>query len=116
MALQVAKLAERLGTAGMSTFVRLVARVRAYVLLKMTQLSELPLAYLASIRLYTKMYPRVLREIRRICERLRALRTLVRFRLSHVNLRVKLQIRFAPEYLQQTSKNHSNLSSMIGQR
>lgn len=65
----------------------------------MAQLRELPLTDLAAVRLDAEVDPRVLRQVRRVCERLRALVALVRFRLAHVHLRVELQVRLAPEDL-----------------
>lgn len=47
----------------MSAFVRLVTRMRAYVLLQMRQLSKLPLADLTTVRLNAKMDASVLRQI-----------------------------------------------------
>jgi len=64
------------------------------------QLGELPLTDLAAVRLNAQVDPRVLRQIRGVGERLRALRALVRLRLAHVDLRVELQVRLATEYLQ----------------
>lgn len=66
----------------------------------MAQLGELPLANLATVRLNAQVDPRMLRQVRGVGERLGALRALVRLCLTHVNLRVKLQIRLATEYLQ----------------
>lgn len=99
MALQIAQLTEGLRAAGVPTLVRLVACVRADVLLQVTQLRELPLADLAAVRLDAQVDASVLRQVRRVRERLRALRALVRLRLPHVDLRVQLQVRLAPEYL-----------------
>lgn len=70
----------------------------------MAQLRELPLTDLAAVRLDTEVDPRVLRQVRRVCERLRALVALVRFRLAHVHLRMELQVRLAPEDLKQTNE------------
>jgi len=64
------------------------------------QLGELPLTDLAAVRLNAQVDPRVLRQVRGVRERLRALRALVRLRLAHVDLRVELQVRLATEYLQ----------------
>lgn len=66
----------------------------------MAQLGELPLANLATIWLNAQVDPRMLGQVRGVGERLGALRAFVRLRLAHVNLRVKLQIRLATEYLQ----------------
>lgn len=46
------------------------------------------------------MNSRVLRQVRGIRERLRALGALVRLRLTHVDLRVELEIGFAAEDLE----------------
>ena len=48
----------------------------------------------------SKMYPRVLREVARVCEGLVALRAFVRLRLPHVDLRVHLQVRLRTEDLE----------------
>jgi len=97
--LQVGELREGLLTAGMPALVRLVARVRPDVLLQVRELRELPLADLAAVRLDPQVDPRVLRQIRRVGEGLRALGALVRLRLPHVDLRVQLQIGLRAEDL-----------------
>lgn len=63
-------------------------------------MGELPLADLTAVRLNAQVDPRVLGQVRGVCERLRALRALVRLRLAHVDLRVELQVRLATEYLE----------------
>lgn len=63
VALQVAQLAEGLVAPRVATLVRLVARVRADVLLQVGQLGELALADLAAVRLDTEVDARVLRQV-----------------------------------------------------
>lgn len=104
MTLQVAQLTEGLVTAGVTTLVRLVARVRADVLLEVRQLRELALADLAAVRFDAQVDTSVLRQVRAVRERLAALRTLVRLHLTHVQLRVQLQLRLGPKDLQQQTK------------
>lgn len=72
----------------------------------MAQLGELPLANLATVWLNAQVDPRMLGQVRGVGERLGALCALVRLRFAHMNLRVKLQIRLATEYLQ--TKNTPN--------
>lgn len=98
--LQRAELRERLVAPWMATLVRFISCVSAYVLLKVTELGESALADLASIGLYAQMDSCVLRQVRRVGERLRTLRTLVRLRLPHVALRVELQVSLGAENLQ----------------
>ena len=57
------------------------------------------------------MYPRVLREVARVCEGLVALRAFVRLRLPHVDLRVHLQVRLRTEDLQQEEENGRGLGT-----
>lgn len=106
VALQRAELRERLVTAGMATFIRLITRVGAYVLLKVTKLSESALADLASIGLDAQMNSRVLRQVRRVGERLRTLRTLVRLGFPHVALGVELQVSLGAENLDETEREY----------
>lgn len=72
----------------MATLVRLVAGVCAYVLLQVRQLGELALANLTAIRFDAQMYACVLRQIRGIGERFRALSTFVGLGLTHMHLSV----------------------------
>lgn len=75
--------------------------MRAYVLLQMRELCELPLADLTAVGLDAEVDPGVLWQVGAVRERLAALRALVRFGFAHVRLRVQLQFRFAAEHLQQ---------------
>lgn len=88
MRLKVGELREGFRTVRVATFVRLIARVRPNVLLQMRQLCEFALTDFASIRLDAQVNPRVLRQVGGVGERFGALRTLVRFCLSHVHLRM----------------------------
>ena len=83
----------------MPTLVRLVPCVRPDVLLKMGELGELSLADLATVRLDPEVDPRVLRQVGAVGEGLVAGGALVRLGLAHVDLSVKLQIRFRRKYL-----------------
>lgn len=107
VALQRTELRKRLVASGMATFVRLVARVSADVLLKMAQLSETALADLASVRLDAEMNSRVLRQVRRVGERLGTLRTLVRLGFPHVALGMELQVSLGTENLQERNEEKS---------
>lgn len=78
----------------------LLTCVRADVLLEVRQLREFPLADLAAIRFDPQVDPRVLRQVTGIGKGFRALRALVRLRLTHVDLRVQLQVRLRREYLE----------------
>lgn len=97
--LEIRQLGKCFQTTDMSTFVRLVTGVSTDVLLQVGQLGEFPLANLAPVRLDAQVYPSVLRQIAGVCERLIALGTFVGFCLSHVNLRVRLEICFRCENL-----------------
>lgn len=79
MGLKIGQLGERFVAAGIPAFVRFVTGVSADVLLKMGQLSELPLTDLAAVRLYAQVNPGVLRQVRTVRERFRALGAFVRF-------------------------------------
>jgi hypothetical protein len=83
----------------MTALVGLVPGVGPDVLLQVGQLGELPLAYLAPVRLDAQVNPHMLRKVGAVGERLAALAALVRLRLSHVNLSVKLQVGFRSEHL-----------------
>jgi hypothetical protein len=83
----------------MSTLVRLVAGVGADVLLQMRQLGELALADLTTIWFDAQMDAGVLRQVARVGERLGALGTFVGFRLTHMDLRVQLEIGLRAENL-----------------
>ena len=102
MRLEVAELREGLCAVRMSALVRLVARVRADVLLQVTQLGELALANLAAVRLDAQVDARVLRQVRAVGERLGALRAFVRLGLAHVDLRVELQVCLGAKDLHKT--------------
>lgn len=75
----------------------------------MTQLRELALANLAAIRLDAQVDPCVLRQVRAVGERLRALGTFVRLSFTHVNLGVKLQVRLRAKDLQTKSRRYSSI-------
>lgn len=83
----------------MAALVRLVARVGANVLLQMRQLRELALANLTAIGLDSQVDACVLGQVRGVGEGFGTLRTLVRLGLSHVDLSMELQVRFASEDL-----------------
>ena len=83
----------------MTTLVRLVPCVRPDVLLKVGELGELALADLATVRLDPEVDPRVLRKVGAVGEGLVARRALVRLGFAHVDLRVKLEVRFRRKYL-----------------
>lgn len=104
MRLQIAQLRKGLGAVRMTTFVRLVARVRADVLLQVTQLGELALANLAAVRLDAQVDARVLRQVRAVGERLGALGAFVRLGLAHVDLRVELQVCLGAKDLHKTGE------------
>ena len=69
------------------------------VLLEVGQLGELSLADLTPVGLDTQVDPGVLREVGAVGEGLATGGALVRFRLSHVDLSVELQVCFAGKYL-----------------
>ena len=94
----------------MAALVRLVSRVGANVLLQVTELRELALADLAAVRFDAQMDARVLRQVRTVGERLRALRTFVRLGFAHVDLRVKLQVGLRPENLLIQKKKKNSIS------
>lgn len=73
--------------------------MRPNMLLEVRQLREFTLADLAAVGLDPEMYPRVLGEIGAIRERLATLRALVGFRLSHMGLRVQLQLGLGAKHL-----------------
>lgn len=75
----------------------------------MTQLRELALANLAAIRLDAQVDPCVLRQVRAVGERLRALGTFVRLSFTHVNLGVKLQVRLRAKDLQTKSRRYFSI-------
>lgn len=97
--LQVAELRKRLGAARVPALVRLVTRVRPYVLLQVAELREPPLTYVAPVRLNAQMDARVLAQVRAVGERLVALVALVRLHVLDVQLRVQLQFGLGREYL-----------------
>lgn len=84
MRLQVGELREGLGAIREATSVRLVAIVRAHVLLQVAELGEATLAQITAIVLDAQVDARVLRQVRGVGERLAALAALVRLRLTHV--------------------------------
>lgn len=102
--LQVAQLTEGLVAASVATLVRLVARMRADVLLEVRQLRELALADLAAVRFDAQVDSGVLRQVGAVGESLAALRTLVRLDLAHVQLGVQLELRLGPKDLQQQTQ------------
>ena len=69
------------------------------VLLKVGELGELALADLATVRLDPEVDSRVLRKVGAVGKGLVARRTLVRLGFAHVDLRVKLKVRFRRKYL-----------------
>jgi len=79
--------------------VRLVAGVRAYVLLQVAELREPPLADVAPVRFDAQMDARVLAQVRAVGECFVALMAFVRFHVFDVQLRVQLQFRLGCEYL-----------------
>lgn len=85
-----------------TAFVGLVARVRADVLLQVTQLGELALTNLAAVRLDAQVDARMLRQVRAVGERLGALRAFVRLGFAHVDLRVELQVCLGAKDLHKT--------------
>lgn len=97
--LEIGQLREGFLAAGVTTLVRFVAGVGANVLLQVRQLGEFALADFATVRLDAQMDPRVLREVARVGERLRALTALVRLRFSQMHLRVQLQIGLRTKHL-----------------
>ena len=64
------------------------------VLLEVGQLGELPLTDLAPVGLDAQVDPHVLREVGAVGEGFTAVAAFVRFRLSHVDLGVELQVGF----------------------
>ena len=78
----------------MATLVGLVSCVSSDVLLEVGQLGELSLADLTPVRLDTQVDPHMLREVRTVGEGFTAVAAFVRFRLSHVDLGVELQVGF----------------------
>ena len=77
-----------------SALVGLVSRVSPDVLLEMWELGELALTYFTSVGLDAKVDPHVLGEVGAVGEWFTAVAALVRFRLSHVDLGVELQVGF----------------------
>jgi len=82
--LQVAELRERLGASRVPALVRLVAGVRAYVLLQVAELREPPLADVAPVRFDAQMDARVLTQVRTVGECFVALMAFVRFHVFDV--------------------------------
>lgn len=80
--------------------------MRPNMLLEVRQLREFTLADLAAVGLDPEMYPRVLGEIGAIRERLATLRALVGFRLSHMGLRVQLQLGLGAKHLKTKNGTH----------
>ena len=70
------------------------------MLLKVTELGKSALAAIASIGLDAQMDSCVLRQVRRVGERLRTFSTLVGLRFPHVALRMELQVGLGVENLQ----------------
>ena len=75
------------------------------VLLEVGQLGELSLADLTPVRLDTQVDPHMLREVRTVGEGFTAVAAFVRFRLSHVDLGVELQVCFGSKSLKQKIVN-----------
>ena len=90
--LQVGQLRERLVAPRMTAFVRLVTGMGPDVLLQVRQLRELALTDLTSVGFDAQVDPSVLRQIRRVGERLRTLRALIWLGLTHVDLSVQLHV------------------------
>lgn len=103
--LQVAQLRKRLSAARVPALVRFVTRVRADVLLQVTELRKPSLTDIATVRLDAQVDTGVLAQVRAVGERLVALVAFVRFHVFHVQLRVQLQFRFGREYLEEEKTN-----------
>lgn len=88
----------------MSALVRFVTGVRAYVLLQVAELRELPLTDVAPVRLDAQVNACVLTQVRAVRECLVALMAFVRFHVFYVQLRVQLQFRLGREYLEKHEK------------
>lgn len=100
VALEVGELGEGFGAADLCAAVGLVAGVGADVLLKVRQLGEFPLAYLATVRLDAEVDPRVLGEIGGVREGLGALRAAIGLCLAEMDLRVQLEVRLGAKHLE----------------
>ena len=92
-----------------SALVRLVSSVGSDVLLEVGQLGELPLTDLAPVGLDAQVDPHMLREVGAVGEWFTAVAAFVRFRLSHVDLGVELQVCFWSKALKQKIINISQI-------
>jgi hypothetical protein len=97
----------------MSTFVRFVAGVGANVLLQVRQLRKLALTDLTTIWFDAQMDAGVLRQVAGVGECLGALGTFVGFRLTHMNLRVQLEIGLRAENLER-NRTEESLQLVVG--
>lgn len=97
--LEVGQLREGLVAARVPAQVRLVACVRAHVLLQVRQLGELAVAQVAAVRLHARVDAGVLGQVGRVGKRLATLRAPVRLGLPQVALRVQLQLCLGVKHL-----------------